>query len=177
MNRKLIVVLSTIFLVIILSFALYFVQNNYFSSSSADKTVALSNVDQGLQLSVTLQANKTRFAQGEVVNMTFTLTNISNQTVNVINLNNFSFFNFYIYDNRNNLVGARNIGAAGIQNITIHLAPKENYAENIQWRQGGFWDTNPPQLPIGLYHLNGFVDDNATYNLRTEPLNITITHR
>ena len=91
--------------------------------------MAFSNVDQGLQLSVTLQANKTRFAQGEIVNMTFTLTNISNQTVNVINLNNFSFFNFYIYDNKNNLVGARNIGAAGMQNITIHLAPKENYAE------------------------------------------------
>ena len=136
-----------------MSFSLYFVQNNYFSPSSVDKTVAFSNVDHGLQLSVTLQANKTRFVQGEVVNMTFTLTNVSNQTLNVSNLNSFSFFNFYIYDNKNNLVGARNIGAAPTQNVTINLPAKENYTENIQWDKAAFGILSHLNFQLGYITL------------------------
>jgi hypothetical protein len=179
LNKKLIIAVLAVLLVIILFFTLYVIQNNYSSTSSIANTTAFSGVNKGLQLSMTLQANKTRFAQGEEVNMTFALTNVSNQTVNVIDLNPDSIFNFFVNNNKNNQVFHWRIGAYPPFNETIPLAPNENYTETFTWRQEINSNLTPPQVqqaPPGKYIIIGITDDDNLYVLRTEPLNITITN-
>ena len=55
----------------------------------------------GLQLTMTLQ--KTNYSLGEPVNMTFTMTNISNQTINLGQYADYRF-GFIVYNDTNNSI-------------------------------------------------------------------------
>jgi hypothetical protein len=63
-----------------------------------------------------------------------------------------------------------------MQKAIIHLAPKKITRKIFNGDKEAFGILTRLNFQLD-YHINGFVEDSATYNLRTEPLNISITHR
>jgi len=156
---------------------------------SADNNTALSAVSNGLQLSITLTADKTTYEVGEEVEITFAVTNVSNQTLNFINQNGDSNFNFQVYNSTHNAVYTWELGGIPLDNWNITLAPNESYTRNLAWTQ--IYDMAPPippppqypQVPLGAYYIIGELGFANPYpiqttppNCQTAPLNITITN-
>jgi hypothetical protein len=72
-----------------------FCKNN--NPSTTNRTIVKSEVEAGIQLSISLDANKTAFERGEQINMTFALTNVSNETKEFALTEAYPrIFNFYI---------------------------------------------------------------------------------
>ena len=154
--------------------------------SAGNNTTALSAVSNGLQLSITLTADKTTYAVGEEVEITFAITNVSNQTLNFINQNGDSNFNFQVYNSTNNAVYSWEFGAYPLDNWNVTLAPNESYTRNLIWSQGSPF----PQISSGAYYIIGelgYVNTGPGYvytypirttppNFQTAPLYITITN-
>jgi hypothetical protein len=140
-------------------FTFFFIQG--FFSSSPSVTSASSPVENGLQLSVILDSSKNIFKQGEDINLTFALINVSNQTKNLTNVNGISTFDFWVYNHNNNLTYAYVIGAYPIINESILLLPKANYTETLTWGQLGnasdIYDDS--QVPAGTYYIIGFTNE------------------
>jgi len=152
--------------------------------SAGSNITALSSVTNGLQLSITLTANKTTYVVGENVEITFAVTNVSNQTLNFINQNGDSNFNFQVYNSTNNAVYSWEFGAYPLDNWNVTLAPNESYTQNLIWGSDNIFPSMGEQVPSGAYYIIcelGFV---ANYNpvqttppnFQTAPLNLTITN-
>lgn len=153
----------------------YFIQDYPFVNYS--KTTASSGVEDNFQLSMTLDANKTSFRQGEEIKLTLALTNLSNQTKTVTDANGVSIFNFGIYDQSNNWVYMYEIGAYPIINQTIIIPPNSTYNETFTWEQGGLPYVHPSQEPVGTYYIVGNINDNGNIpSLQTSRLNISIKY-
>ena len=150
----------------------YFIQGYPFVNYN--KTTALSDVEDNLQLSTTLDANKTSFRQGEEIKLTLALTNLSNQTKTITDVNGVSIFNFEVYDQSNNWVYMYEIGAYPIINQTIIIPPNATYNETFTWEQGGIPYVHPSQEPVGTYYIVGNINDNGNIpSLQTSRLNIS----
>lgn len=153
----------------------YFIQGYPFVNYN--KTTALSDVEDNLQLSTTLDANKTSFRQGEEIKLTLALTNLSNQTKTITDVNGVSIFNFEVYDQSNNWVYMYEIGAYPIINQTIIIPPNATYNETFTWEQGGIPYVHPSQEPVGTYYIVGNINDNGNIpSLQTSRLNISIKY-
>ena len=149
---------------------------------------AVSAVTNGLQLSITLTADKTTYSIGEEVEITFTVANVSNQTLSFVNQNGDSNFNFQVYNSTNNAVFSWQFGAYPPDNWNITLAPNENYTQNLIWGQQTFPSPYLPKISSGAYFIIGELGYANTYagyvytypiqttppNFQTAPLNITI---
>ena len=160
-------------LVIIFQFTSLLQNNN---PSTTNGTVARSEVDDGIQLSISLDANKTAFERGEQINMTFALTNISNQSKQIVLTDATPrIFNFYVFNSTNDNVFAFELGAYQAINDTIPLAPNESYKDTFTWSQNRFWYIQPLQVPPGAYYIVGFVNNHNQRTLMTEHLNVIIT--
>jgi hypothetical protein len=126
---------------------------------------------------MTLDANKTSFQQGEEITLTLALTNLSNQTKTITDVNGVSIFNFEVYDHNNNLVYMYEIGAYPIINKTIIIPPNANYNETFTWGQGGIPYVHPSQEPVGTYYIIGNTNDNNSLPyLATQHLTIVIKY-
>ena len=155
---------------------------------SADNNTALSAVSNGLQLSITLTADKTTYEVGEEVEITFAVTNVSNQTLNFINQNGDSNFNFQVYNSTHNAVYTWELGGIPLDNWNITLAPNQSYTRNLIWGQQTFPSPYLPKISSGAYFIIGELGYANTYagyvytypiqttppNFQTAPLNITI---
>lgn len=142
-----------------------------------NKTTALSDVEDNLQLSMTLDANKTSFRQGEEIKLTLALTNLSNQTKTITDVNGVSIFNFEVYqDSNNNWIYMYEIGAYPIINQTIIISPHANYNETFTWEQGGVPYVHPSQEPVGTYYIIVNINDNGSIPLQTSRLSISIKY-
>ncbi len=154
--------------------------------SEDNNITALSAVTNGFQLSIALMADKTTFAVGEEVEITFEITNVSNQTLNFINQNGDSNFNFQVYNSTNNAVYMWELGAYPLNDVNVTLAPNQSYTRNLIWTQES--DMTPPipplnQVPSGAYYIIGELGYANPYpiqttppNFQTAPLNITISN-
>jgi hypothetical protein len=151
------------------------------STSPYSNTTALSAVSNGLQLSIVLTANKTTYAIGEDVEITFAITNVSNQTLNFINQNGDSNFNFQVYNSTNNAVYMWELGAYPLDNWNITLAPNESYTQNLIWTQSSNMRPSTTPLQQGAYYIiaelgytNPYPIQTTPPSFQTAPLNITI---
>jgi hypothetical protein len=179
MRQRLLGILIAIILVI----AVFLVYMQYASllqnknPSKPNNTTALSEVDDGIQMSITLDANKTTFESGEGINMTFAFNNVSNQTKDIVLTDAYPrIFNFYLFNSTNGDIFANELGAYPAINETITLASNESYKQTFTWNQNRFWYIQPLQVPIGDYYIVGFVNNHSQRTLMTEHLNITITN-
>ena len=126
---------------------------------------------------MSLNARSTSFQQGEEVNLTLALTNTSNQTRSITDVNGVSIFNFGVYDHDNNGIYSYEIGAYPIINKTIILLPKANYTETLTWEQGGIPYVHPSQEPAGTYYIVGNTNDSGLIPyLQTQRLTIVIKY-
>jgi hypothetical protein len=143
-----------------------------FSTPAPSSLSTTSMVNGGFQLTIAVKT--TSFTQGNNIPITFTITNVSNQTLTFANTNRTANFNFQIYNSANQEVYSWIHGAYPLTNATMPLAPNETFSQTLNWPQennltGGF-----PQVPIGTYQIIGEVGANQPYQLQTQPLNITI---
>jgi hypothetical protein len=133
-------------------------------------------VSEGLK--VTLMLQKTEFSLGEPVNITLTVTNISNQTVGFEEFP--SWWSFLVYNGTNNglYVWPRDSGrGVPFYGTTVSLDPGIGFTdEAMVWPQmcnstvDRYGAANSPVSP-GTYYIVG---QYFGYNLQTTPIQITI---
>jgi DNA-binding HxlR family transcriptional regulator len=137
---------------------------------------SFSNIKDGLlQLSITLQSGKIQYLAGQVVPITFTISNVSNQTLTFIEVNGNSNFNFQVYNGTNAEVYSWVLGAYPLTNATfITLNPNENYGQTLNWNSETNMFSGFSQAKAGVYYIIGEMGENQPYELQTTPLAITI---
>ena len=141
-------------------------------TSSPTPTFAPSKtVGDGLELTVSLE--KTIYDHGEPVNVTLSITNITNQTINFTHTG--MDFDFIVYNETYSRIYDWSIGRAFAQFIMIDpLLPGGNVSETLVWPQTGNTSSvaNGALVSPGEYFIVG--ETNSRYGLQTDPLEITI---
>jgi hypothetical protein len=143
-------------------------------------TPTAEGVDDGLQLTMTLE--KTEYSPGEPVNMSFTLTNINNQTT-TIEFSAYNDFDFRVYNGTNSTLyqwSNRWIGVAVPQVIWVDaLKAGESLSENLVWNQTCYNTGLSEGVPVspGEYNIVGQIGSvisgkNST--IQTTPIQVTI---
>jgi len=124
-----------------------------------------------LELTMTLE--KTRYSLGEPVNLTLTITNISNQTINFEHTG--LDFDFQVYNDTNNVVYQWSNFQAIPQFIAIVPLPAgESRSANFTWLQTCNFNASVEGDPVstGTYNIIG--QTGPTYGIQTTPIQITI---
>jgi hypothetical protein len=125
MRKRLLIISQSILTIAALIMTLHYdslLQNN--NPSTTNRTIVKSKVEDGIQLSISLDANKTAFERGVQINMTFALTNVSNETKEFALTEAYPrIFNFYVFNSTNDDVFANEIGVYSPINTTIPLSP------------------------------------------------------
>ena len=167
LHKKELTVIAFAVILVTMLLTLYFVQNvNYTNAGNTTK----SSVNNGLQLSLTLNAKTTTYEQGAEIYVTVALTNMGNKALNL------SFNNSYLcFDVRN----SGNVSVYGEEspvqpNGTLTLAPQRSVSDILNWNTGPYRYT--PSASTGVYQIVGYfaTDFNSTRYFQTVPLNITI---
>ncbi|MGD0644202.1 MAG: BsuPI-related putative proteinase inhibitor [Candidatus Bathyarchaeia archaeon] len=124
-----------------------------------------------LELNMTL--GKTVYSLSEPVNLTLTITNISNQTINFTHTG--LDFDFQVYNGTNNLVYQWSNLKAIAQFITIiPLSAGESRSTNFTWLQTCSFNASVEgdQVSPGTYNIIGL--SGPTYGIQTTPIQLTI---
>ena len=127
----------------------------------------------GLKLTMTLE--KTEYSLGEPINITLTITNIGNQTVN------FSLapsnWDFLVYNNTNDTVfeWLKSGRAFPMWVENVPLDPGMSLAEIFTWPQT-FWIWNTTGVSGGMVSPGTYyiVGQYSAYSLQTTPIQVTI---
>jgi hypothetical protein len=137
-------------------------------------TSAVSSVKNGLQLAISVETTQYISGDSNIVPITFTITNVSNQSLNFTNLNGNSNFNFQVYNSKHEVIYAWELGAYPLVNASVPLTPNENYTRTLVWSQ----QSSSPSIQVstGSYQIIGDIGENTPYQFQTAPLNITITN-
>jgi len=122
---------------------------------------------------LTISVEKTVYIVGEPVNVTLSITNISNQTVNFTHTG--MDFDFVVTNSTDNVIYQWSIGRAFPMFIMIEpLQPRENVTATYTWAQ--ICNTNPSKVGTlvspGTYYIAG--KSNSIYGLQTAPVKIVI---
>lgn len=136
-------------------------------------TLIGGNETAGLEL--TVQVEKAVYSQGEPVNITFTLTNISNQTI-VFPMAAWTF-DFKVLNDTNHLIfqySTSQIFPLVIRNMPIN--PGENLTDLLVWPQmcNTTAFTAGVAVSPGTYYIVGLLWEISSLLLQTPPLQITI---
>jgi hypothetical protein len=126
-----------------------------------------SGVNGNLQLTMVL--GKTAYSLGEPVNLTLTITNISNQTINFMHTG--LDFNFRVYNGTNNVVYQWSNFKAIAQFIAIvPLHAGESRSANFTWLQTCNFNASVEGDPVspGTYNIIG--QTGPTYGIQTTPI-------
>jgi hypothetical protein len=142
-------------------------------------------VNEQLGLRLTLTLEKTEYGLDEPVNVTLTITNISNQTIEFSEAP--SWWDFLVYNDTHNGLyeWLRSSGRAfPLYVTTVSLDPGMGFTNGVMiWPQlcnstaDRYGAANSPVSP-GTYYIVGQYDDfgqSSDYNLETFPIQITIT--
>jgi hypothetical protein len=124
-------------------------------------------------LELTMAIDKTTFTLGEPVNLTLTITNISNQTINYEHTG--LDFDFQVDNGTNNQVYQYSNFIAIPQFIAIEpLAPGASKSANFTWSQTCNFNEQVEEDPVspGTYYIIG--QTGPTYGIQTTPIQITI---
>ncbi len=127
-------------------------------------------VTDGLELTMAIE--KTYYVLGEPINITLTITNISNQTINFTHTG--YDFDFLVYNDTNNIIYQWSKGRAFPMFIMIMpLNPLENITGTYVWQQTSNNQSNQDtQVSPGTYNIVG--ETGPTYGLQTTPIQVTI---
>ncbi len=128
--------------------------------------------DDGLELTMSIE--KTQYVLGEPINITLTITNISNQTVSFNHSG--QDFDFLINNDSNNIIFQWSKGRAFAMFIMIMpLKPQENITGTYIWQQTS---NNQPQqetqVSPGTYNIIG--ETGPSYGLKTPPIQVSIVN-
>jgi hypothetical protein len=124
-------------------------------------------------LELTLALEKTTYKLGEPVNLTLTIANISNQTINFVHTG--LDFDFRVYNGTNNLVYQWSNFKAIAQFIAIvPFHAGESTSANFTWLQTCNFNVSVEGDPVssGTYNIIG--QTGPTYALQTNPIQIAI---
>ncbi len=99
-------------------------------NNSSPSLTSRSDVNNGLQLSITLHAINAQYKLGEAMPITFTITN-SKQSINFYNTYVSSKFNFQVYNCSHSKIYSWFLGAYSLTNETIALGPQESYSKTL----------------------------------------------
>lgn len=144
------------------------------SSSGTSSLTSFSGISGGLQMSISLEANKTKYSLGEEVVITFLVMNVGNQTQMFVNQNSNASLNFVVYSRAGTLVYENLFGPVPMLNSSVTLSPNGNYTESFGWAQYSNRESGFPQVPAGNYYIVGVTGANPPYMFQTDRLNITI---
>jgi len=144
---------------------------------------AAVNQTVGLQLTMTLQ--KTNYSLGEPVNMTFTITNISNQTILLSQYAAYQF-GFIVYNDTNNNLYQTSLNfplypnnPGGLDIIPFSLNAEESFTETLVWGQtcnNTIYSEGVPVSP-GTYYIvgqTGYIFNMNGLTIETTPIQIVI---
>jgi cell division protein FtsL len=142
-------------------------------------TVEGLNEQLGLQLTMTLE--KTNYSLFEPINIYFTITNISNQTINLdsYGLTGFDMFEFQVFNDTNNIIYSLIFPVyAGYYEGAISvtsLNPEESLTGVLEWEQM-FNNTVPNTVSPGTYYIVGQIGPIFLNGLtiETTPIQIVI---
>ncbi len=144
---------------------------------------AAVNQTVGLQLTMTLQ--KTNYSLGEPVNMTFTITNISNQTILLSQYAAYQF-GFIVYNDTNNNIYQTSPNfplypnnPGGLDIIPFSLNAEESFTETLVWGQTCNNTAASEGVPVspGTYYIvgqTGYIFNMNGLTIETTPLQIVI---
>jgi hypothetical protein len=141
--------------------------------ASAPSPISAVMVDRqdGLELSMSLQKNV--FQIGEPVNITFKITNIGNQTINMVHV--LPEFDFTIYNSSNDdLYTWTKFKLFPMIVWETSLDPGKGYASSLVWLQTcNQTIQNSEGIPVspGDYYIVGWF---YRYSLETDPLQLSI---
>ncbi len=124
-------------------------------------------------LELTMTLDKTVYSLGEPVNLTLTITNITNQTINYEHTG--LDFDFQVYNGTNNEVYEWSNFIAIPQFIAIvPLQAGASRSDNFTWTQICNFNAQVEGDPVspGTYYIVG--QTGPTYGIRTTPIQITI---
>jgi hypothetical protein len=133
------------------------------------------SVNETAVLELTVQVEKAVYSLGESVNIAFTLTNISNQTINFPMAG--WTFDFQILNDTNHLIfwySTSQIFPQVIWNMPINSG--ENLTDLLVWPQmcnTTAWTAGVAVSP-GTYYIVGLLWDISSLTLKTPPLQITV---
>jgi hypothetical protein len=140
------------------------------NSQRLPSATTAEGVDDGLKLSMSLQ--KAEYGFGEPINVSLTITNVSNQTVSFSLAP--SSWDFLVYNDTNNSVFewlySGTVFPLWIENVP--LDPGMSLANTFAWPQT-FWNTTTysgSQVSPGTYYIVG----RYAHSLQTTPIQITI---
>lgn len=156
---------------------LFFVGNVHFCNAQSDgatSILAATNVSGGNgSLELTLTIDKATYSLGEPVNLTLSITNISNQTINYTHTG--LDFDFQVLNGTNNVVYQWSNFRAIAQFIAITPLPAgESTSANFTWEQICNFNAQVEGDPVspGTYNIVG--ETGPTYKIQTAPIQITI---
>ena len=124
-------------------------------------------------LELTMTLDKTAYSLGEPVNLTLTITNISNQTINFEHTG--LDFDFQVYNGTNNVVYQWSNFRAIAQFIAIVPLPAgESMSANFTWLQTCNFNVQVEgdSVSSGTYYIVG--QTGPTYGIQTTPIQLTI---
>ena len=124
-------------------------------------------------LELTMTLDKTTYSLGEPVNLTLTITNISNQTISFMHTG--LDFDFQVYNDTNNLVYQWSNFRAIAQFIAIVPLPAgESMSANFTWLQTCNFNASVNGDPVspGTYNIIG--QTGPTYGIQTTPIQFAI---
>jgi hypothetical protein len=153
---------------------------NWINGSLYSDTVGGVNEQLGLQLTMALQ--KTTYSLGEPINITLTLTNISNQTT-TIELSAYNNFDFQVYNDTNSILYQWSncwIGVAVPQVIWLEtLNAGESVSANLAWNQTCYNSGLSKGVPVssGTFYIVGQIGSilsGKSSTIETTPIQIAI---
>ena len=125
-------------------------------------------------LELTIALVKTDYSLGEPVNLTLTITNINNQTINFTHTG--YDFDFQVTNDTNNQVYKWSNFQAFPDIVSITpLQAGKSFSANFTWLQTCNFNVSVENYPVSPGTYNIFGQTGPTYGIQTTPIQLTIT--
>jgi Intracellular proteinase inhibitor len=125
-------------------------------------------------LELTMALDKTIYNLGEPVNLTLTITNISNQTINFTHTG--YDFDFQVTNDTNNQVYKWSNFQAFPDIVSITpLQAGKSFSANFTWLQTCNFNVSVENYPVSPGTYNIFGQTGPTYGIQTTPIQLTIS--
>jgi hypothetical protein len=141
-------------------------------TATSTPVVTVASGDNG-NLTLTLSVDKTVPSSGEPVNLTLTITNVTNQTINFTHTG--LDFDFKVINDTNNLVYQwSNFEAIPMFVGIVPLDAGESFSANFTWLQTCNFNYQVQGEPVspGIYKIIGL--SSWVYRMQTPPIQLTI---
>ena len=162
----------SLFLIVMVSESAFAGSLHFCTAQSDIPATILASGGNGI-LELTVSIDKNSYSLGQLVNLTLTITNISNQTINYEHTG--LDFDFQVYNGTHNLVYQWSNFKAIAQFIEIVPLPAgESESTNFTWLQTCNFNLSVQGESVspGTYNIIG--ETGPTYGIKTAPIQLTI---